>query len=360
MLKQLKTFTTNMIAGANIATGIIMWLVGFSDYANPATHPYIATAGLVFPVLLAINLAFLVFWLVFKWKMAVIPIAAYAAAIVPIRIYMPINPASEPPQGAIKVLSYNVKNYSGLPGHDKPYDDMVDYISRSKADIVCFQEDVDGSGKMKPRMDSLYAHTDTTYVGDEARHSNALGIYTRFPILRKERIEYESTGNGSVAYYLRIGRDTVLVINNHFESNHLDPDERQRYKDMLKGEMAQDTARAESKKLIKKLGDAARIRARQTDAVYAYIKSHANYPTILCGDFNDTPISYTRRMMAKDLTDCYVATGRGIGLSYNQKGFYVRIDNIMCSSHFKPFGCKVDSKIKASDHYPIYCWLKMK
>ena len=47
MLKQLKTFTTNMIAGANIATGIIMWLVGFSDYANPATHPYIATAGLV-------------------------------------------------------------------------------------------------------------------------------------------------------------------------------------------------------------------------------------------------------------------------------------------------------------------------
>ena len=64
--------------------------------------------------------------------------------------------------------------------------------------------------------------------------------------------------------------------------------------------------------------------------------------------------------MAELLTDCYVATGRGIGLSYNQKGFYVRIDNIMCSDDFKPLGCKVDSKITASDHYPIYCWLKMK
>lgn len=360
MLKLLKTFTTNMIAGANIATGIIMWLVGFSDYAYPASHPYIATAGLVFPVFLAINLAFLVFWLFFKWKMAIIPVAAYAAAIVPIRIYMPINAPSEPPQGAIKVLSYNVKNYAGLPGHEKPYDDIIEYLKESKPDIVCFQEDVDGGSHMKPRMDSLFAHTDTTYVGDTSKRSNALGIYTRFPIVRKERIAYESKGNGSVAYYIKIGRDTVLVINNHFESNHLDPDERQRYKDILKGEMAQDTARAESKKLIKKLGEAVKIRAHQADSVHSYILSHSRYPIILCGDFNDTPISYTRRMMAKELTDCYVTTGRGIGLSYNQKGFYVRIDNIMCSSHFKPFGCKVDSKIAASDHYPIYCWLKMK
>ncbi|MGN1264170.1 MAG: AP endonuclease, partial [Prevotella sp.] len=53
-----------------------------------------------------------------------------------------------------------------------------------------------------------------------------------------------------------------------------------------------------------------------------------------------------------------VATGRGIGLSYNQQGFYVRIDNIMCNDGFTPYNCKVDNKIDASDHYPIFCWLK--
>ena len=152
----------------------------------------------------------------------------------------------------------------------------------------------------------------------------------------------------------------MLVVNNHFESNHLEPAERERYKDMLKGEMSQDTARAESKKLIKKLGEAARMRSAQVDSVCAYLRRHSHYPTILCGDFNDTPISYAHHAVAELLTDCYVATGRGIGLSYNQKGFYVRIDNIMCSDDFKPLGCKVDSKITASDHYPIYCWLKMK
>ena len=90
-----------------------------------------------------------------------------------------------------------------------------------------------------------------------------------------------------------------------------------------------------------------------------YVAEHSRYPTILCGDFNDSPISYTRRVLAEELTDCYVATGRGIGLSYNQKGFFVRIDNMMCSGSFEPYKCTVDDKIAASDHYPIYCWLKM-
>lgn len=359
MVKQLKAFTINMVAGANVATGIVMWLVGFSDYAYPADHPYLATAGLLFPVFLVINLGFLFFWLLFKRRMVIIPVLAYAAAIVPIRIYIPINHRPDPPEDAIKVLSYNVKGFASTPGHGNAVGEIMDYIRESGADIVCLQEDMYGGRNLKERFDSLYAYSDTTIISDGMKTTNVLGIYSRYPIVREDRIEYASTGNGSVAYYLKMGRDTVLVINNHFESTHLSPDERQSYKDILKGEVEQHKARAESKKLVNRLCASAKTRAPQVDSVYKYIQEHSRYPIILCGDFNDNPISYTRRMMAKGLTDCYVATGRGIGLSYNQKGFFVRIDNIMCSKHFKPYQCTVDSKIAASDHYPIYCWLKM-
>ncbi len=359
MIKQLKAITTNLVAAANVVTGAAMWLVGFSDYAHPADHPYLATVGLLFPLFLAANLGFLFFWLMFKKRMAIIPIAAYAAAFVPLRIYMPINVSEEPPDGSIKVLSYNVRTYADQPGKKDCFEEIIRYLRNSDADIVCLQEDLYGKHDAKLRYDSIFAYSDTTYVGITEKKRNAVGIYSRFPILRKERIQYTSEGNGSVAYYLKIGADTVIVINNHFESSHLLPDERQRYKDMLKGKMEQDTARAESKRLLSKLGASSSIRASQVDSVYNYIRSHSGYPIILCGDFNDSPISYTRRMMAKDLTDCYVATGRGIGVSYNQKGFFVRIDNMMCSKHFTPYGCTVDNKIAASDHYPIYCWLKM-
>jgi len=70
-------------------------------------------------------------------------------------------------------------------------------------------------------------------------------------------------------------------------------------------------------------------------------------------------VSYVHRTIAKDLTDCYVATGNGPGISYHLNGFFVRIDNILCTDDFTPYRCHVDRSIKASDHYPIACWLKM-
>jgi exonuclease III len=63
--------------------------------------------------------------------------------------------------------------------------------------------------------------------------------------------------------------------------------------------------------------------------------------------------------MSQLLTDSYVATGRGVGLSYNQKGFFFRIDHLFCSSDIQPFNCKIDDKMDASDHYPLICWLKI-
>ncbi|MDE6011388.1 MAG: AP endonuclease, partial [Prevotella sp.] len=70
------------------------------------------------------------------------------------------------------------------------------------------------------------------------------------------------------------------------------------------------------------------------------------------------PISYTRCVVSQSLTDCFVESGCGLGLSFNQKGFNFRIDHIMCSQHFTPYNCTVDANMDASDHNPIICWLE--
>ena len=81
-------------------------------------------------------------------------------------------------------------------------------------------------------------------------------------------------------------------------------------------------------------------------------------PVLLCADLNDNPISYCHDRLAKTLTDCYVATGNGPGISYHYNGFYVRIDNVMCSSDWQPFNFKVDRDIAVSDHYPLWGFVK--
>ena len=99
MIKKLKTFTLRMIAGANVATIIVMLLVGFSDRLNPVDHPMLSTVGMTFPIFLLINLAFLLFWIIFKWRMMWIPIAGFLLAYVPISIYMPLNRQQDVAEG---------------------------------------------------------------------------------------------------------------------------------------------------------------------------------------------------------------------------------------------------------------------
>ena len=258
-------------------------------------------------------------------------------------------------------MSYNVHGFNGRGSEHDPNaaDDIIEYFRKSKPDILCLQEDYGWTQTLlKDKMDSLFAHHDYATFGS-VQLSNTISIYTRFPIIKKEIIPYESKGNGSCAFYLDINGKTVVVVNNHFESNCLTADDKSRYKKIIQKAIEGEAAESDTKYIAGKLAEASKKRAPQADAVHEYVERvKKTYPVIVMGDFNDNPISYTRRVMAKGLTDCYVETARGLGLSYNQKGFFVRIDNIMCSDHFIPYNCHVDDKITASDHNPIVSWLK--
>lgn len=359
MIKQLKQITLNLIAGANVATVLLMLASGYSDHFSPVAYPMLSPLGMVFPVFLLVNLLFLLFWVLFKWRRMWIPVVGYVLAYIPISIYIPLNRPADTSETTLKLVSWNVCSYGGNFKYENGFEMVFDYLKEQDADIVCLQEDVDTWRRyVFLKYQEKYPYNDTTTFCNTSTFWNGVGIHSRYPILRKERIRFESRVNGAVAYYLKVGADTLLIINNHLEGTHLSNIDRIRYKDMLKGNMERDTARAESLFLIDKLGRSATKRARQAEAVHRYVASHSQYPTIVCGDFNDTPVSYTRRTIAQGLTDCFVARGNGLGLSYNQKGFNFRIDHILCSDNYEPLRCVVDSKIDCSDHYPIICWLQ--
>ena len=362
MIKKLKKLTIQLIAGANFASVIMMLLVGYSDRINPADHPLLSTAGMTFPAFLVLNLAFLFFWLLFKWHMIWISVAGFVLAYVPISIYMPLHPSAKAPEDAIKLLSYNVCSYGGNFKYEQGFEKVMDYIAQESPDIVCVQEDVDTWRRYAFREYERhgYAYNDTLSLIDNKHCHNALGIHSRYPVLRRERIPYTSMANGSVAWWLKVGNDTMIVVNNHLESCHLNLRDRRQYRQIIRGEISGDSARSESRLLLVKLAEANAIRAGQVKAVCRFVKEHSQYPIIVCGDFNDNPISYSRHVMAELLTDCYKETGNGIGLSYNQKAFSLRIDYVFCNEKLKPYYSKIDGKMDASDHNPFICSLKIK
>ena len=360
MIKQLKAFTVRLIAGANVATVLVMLLVGYSDRLNPADHPLLSTLGMTLPVFLLINLVFLFFWLVFKWRMVWISVLGLVLAYVPISIYMPLNSSQDIPEGALKIISYNVCAYGGNFKYDDGFEKVRDYLVEEKPDIVCIQEDIDTWRRyVFLHYEKTFAYNDTMVIANNPQSYNALGIHSKYPIIHRERIAYPSKSNGSVAWWLKVGDDTLIVVNNHFESCHLNKDDRAQYLQMIKGKMPRDSVREESKLLLVKLAEANAKRSGQIRTVRQYALDHGQYPVIVCGDFNDSPISYSRHAMAEVLTDCYATTGKGIGLSYNQKAFSFRIDHFFCNDRLQPYRCEIDGKMDASDHNPLICWVKI-
>lgn len=352
----IKKILTNVLTGASVTMAVLMIGIAYSDHVNPVNFPLIACLGMIFPFFIIINLLFLVAWLFIKWRKALIPLAALIICYPSIHTYFPMHGSSKIPEGCIKVVSFNVCGYVGNHDYTACFDSVYHYLKTQKADIVCLQEDM---CPQKERLDSLFPYNDTVHVCNKPSMINAVGIHTRFPVLKHEIIKMPSESNGAVAFYLKVGPETVIVVNCHLESFHLSPVDKKNYKDVLKGDMSGKAAEAETRSLVKKVSVAMAKRAPQAEAVHRYIEAHRSYPIIVCGDFNDTPISYCRRVIAKGLIDCYVSTGTGSGVSYNQKGFRFRIDHIMCSDHFRPYRCKVDDSTQSSDHYPVVCWLQL-
>lgn len=357
----IKKFLFGLISGANIVTIALMLIVGYSDHISPEKYPLFACMGMVFPITLLANLLFIPVWVLLSWRRLLIPIIGFLLAYPAIRVYVPLHGKSTVPEGSLRVISYNVCGYGGNFKYEQAFDTIFSYFKAQQADIVCIQEDMSSKWlDTQKRYEEYFPYNDTTRISKNPHGTlNSVGIHSRYPILFKEEIPYESENNGSVAYYLKINDDTVIVINNHLEHIHLNTEERSRYNDMISGEVARDTMEAETVGIVKKLTVGMSIRAKHAEIVHKYIENHSQYPIISCGDFNDTPISYARHTMARGLTDCFVESGCGFGISFNRKGFSFRIDHMMCSSHFTPYQCTVDDNMDASDHYPLLCWLKM-
>lgn len=349
------TFLSYLFVGMNLMNIAMMLICAYSQYLSPERHPSMSIPGLAFPVIASVNVAFIVFWLIFRVRFVWIPLAGFLLCIVPLYRYCPVNFSSAPPKGSIKVLSYNIC------GFEKDKESIgnsfiLKYIEDADADIVCLQEATPSCNidYFIERVKTLFPHQYITHVGEQA---NVQVLLTKHPILHVERISYDSKGNGSTAYLLEIDGDTVSVINNHMESNKLSEIDKERYRNMF-DDKTLNSVMANSRNVFGKIKVASRIRAHEIDEVAAYVRRNRRYPTIVCGDFNDTPISYTVHAMSRLLTDSYVESGNGFGWSYKRSGIWVRIDHIFHSDHWESFGTHIDKNVDLSDHYPIITHLK--
>jgi endonuclease/exonuclease/phosphatase (EEP) superfamily protein YafD len=359
----LKKIILNTAIAANLVIILAMLVTGFADLLDPRSWPIMATGGYAFPFFVLANFGMIVVWMFISKKHILIPFLGFVVGYVPVMQFCPVHASGEVPLGALKVMTFNTWGFGSQvkPGDDEfkreTRREMLQYIADEDCHVVCLQEagchhsvraDIDSIIKPKmPYWDTCKVDAGTTLM-----------IFSKYPILRHEPLKYESKGNLSAAFYLDVNGKELIVINNHLETNSFSQEEKSQFRDMVKGDMERSEIKTESKFILRKLGAAASIRAPQADAVASFVRMHKGRSMIVCGDFNDIPLSYARRTIAKDLVDCYVSTATGPGFTYHRNGMYVRIDNVMCTDDLEPYKFSVDKKCNLSDHYPVVGWVK--
>lgn len=349
-----------LLCGAAWASVIALWVCAAVPYISPAHCRWLGVVGLGFPFFLGGALLMLLLCLLFLRRRAWIPLLGLCVAFPTVRTYYPINLSSPPPKGAIQVLSYNTCGYGTSRRDADGRLSVLNYLVSRKADIICLQEAAAWppnlyNTEIRPTLQRAgTTHFDSVNIAD-----NIYAIHSRFPIVDKEVICSHDT-NGAAAFRLVMAPgDTLIVVNCHLASMRLSQSDRDIYRTMVKHPDSTDVDDG-SRLLLSKISRAAVLRAEQADSVAAYLERHRGKSIILCGDFNDSPVSYTRRRIARHLTDAYRSTGNGLGRSFNRDAIVVRIDYMMCSEDWRPFACTVDTSTQASDHYPIYAYFKRK
>ena len=78
----------------------------------------------------------------------------------------------------------------------------------------------------------------------------------------------------------------------------------------------------------------------------------SDIPSIIVGDFNDTPLSNTYHRLASGRKDSFVEAGRGFGASFKPLWPLIRIDYVLYPESFRAIS-HTTIKSDYSDHYPV-------
>lgn len=369
------TFRSTM-AVLTMGLCVLLLASAYSEWINPNTWIIPSFLGIAFGVLLllgviwAIVLLFTRRWHCLAAMMVTLLLVSFPAIrFFPLHIGGGNEPITSTEQGKeinhiqrIRVLSYNtcLMGHAKLSNRKNPIP-VIDEVLQSEADIVCIQEYSFSSNKngygladLREKFKDHYPYFDFT-VYSYNKHSG-VAVLSKYPIVKIDRVDHNPKGYIAAMYYqLQVDSTKIGLVNMHLKSNKLTKEDRLLYDEMI-GHFETDSLNRIRTGLLRSLAVAWRQRAYEVDMIHNYLQENhpTEMPLLICGDMNDTPVSYSSRTLRSlGLEDTWQETGLGPGITYSEHRFWFRIDHIFHNARLHPLRMKVRKDIKLSDHYPI-------
>jgi len=362
-------FFTKIILFLNIVAAMILLLSYSASAINPRYFWPTSFLGLAYPILLLVNLFFIVYWLFKRPKFALISSMVvligwkFLASHFGFRESTAIGvPKSS--QKFIRIMSYNVHEFKQFGDKNTLLSKelFLNIIRDEQPDIICFQEFFTRQKNAYDFIKAVSNILQTSYYYYNPTKGNnyetvGLAIFSKYPILKTGVIKFEKGNNNeSIFIDLKTKHSAFRVYNVHLQSVRFKPED-YKYLGEMKKQMVGDVE--SSRRIGGRLKRAFIKRSGQV----ALLKQHTlkcKIPYVLAGDFNDTPISYAvNQMLSGGLINAFREKGSGLGITYNGDFPNFQIDYILASPHFSVKNYRIIEK-KISDHYAIRSDLELK
>lgn len=315
-----------------IHLGIVSLLLAnfLNAYVSPKVFSYLNFIALAFPVLMALNLLMILFWIILWKKRAFFFIIVSLFFIKPTTRIVNYSVDTKDVSN-LKVVTFNTK--SAVFGREE----IEEFINEEDPDIVFLQE----AGS----PDLIYKFKLSHQVV-----SQNVFFYSKYEIVSSKEWITDDNAHAK-SFDVDINGKIYRFLNIYLEPFYLE-------KEMVKPTNSTATNERKFKDLIKRMVPAFKSHQGQISLAKDAI-TNSPYPVIVAGDFNSVPNSYEYYQFREDLQDAFEVVGNGSGTSFHDYKFPIRIDYIFTSKSIQPISYKVDRSKKLSDHFPVVATFKI-
>jgi len=301
-------------------------------YVSPLSISFFALISLIIPILIAINILFLIYWLIRLKKQIFLSIFVLAIGYQYLTKLYTVKDKEVMLTDDVKIMSYNVRMFNLYKWiNEKNVEEKIyDFINSKEPDILCIQE---FHPSLKKGLKYPYEYIKISNENNHFGHA----IFSKYKIINSGSLNFSKTGNNAIFADIVRNNDTVRVYNIHLESLNLNPKE-----DYFTQE--------NSEKFKTRVQKAFKIQANQVSLILLH-QEKITYKSIICGDFNNTAFSYIYHQLRTGKNDAFEVAGKGFGRTFDYK-LPVRIDYILTDNRIEVNNFKTYD-VKFSDHFPI-------